>query len=125
MASLDTLAQAYALLGDLDQARQCWLEAVESGLEIGWKNGIPFCLFGLALVAGLEGDKESALRFHFAGERLNAEFNIRYVDPIARPEAELMTRLKEEVGQELAERLRSESEAQEPDMLLRSLIPAG
>jgi predicted ATPase/DNA-binding CsgD family transcriptional regulator len=125
MATLDTLAQAHALLGELDQARQCWLEAVESGIEIGWRNGIPFCLFGLALVAGLEGDKESALRFHFAGERLNAEFNIRYVDPIARPEAELVARLKDEVGRELAERLRSDSEAPEPDMLLRSLIPAG
>jgi tetratricopeptide (TPR) repeat protein len=125
MATLDTLAQAHALLGELDQARPLWLEAVESGLEIGWKNGIPFCLFGLALVAGLEGDKESALRFHFAGERLNAEFNLRYVDPIAGPEAELVARLKDEVGQELAERLRSESQAQEPDLLLRSLIPAG
>jgi predicted ATPase/DNA-binding CsgD family transcriptional regulator len=125
MASLDTLAQAYALLGDLDQARQCWLEAVESGLEIGWKNGIPFCLFGLALVAGLEGDKEAALRFHFAAERLNAEFNIRYVDPIARPEADLIARMTDEVGAEVVERLRSESQTQEPDTLLRSLIPAG
>jgi tetratricopeptide (TPR) repeat protein len=125
MATLDTLAQAHALLGEFEQARQCWLEAVESGLEIGWKNGVPFCLFGLALVAGLEGDKEAALRFHFAAERLNAEFNIRYVDPIARPEAELIARLQEEVGQELAEGLRSESQAQEPDVLLRSLIPAG
>jgi predicted ATPase/DNA-binding CsgD family transcriptional regulator len=125
MASLDTLAQAHALLGDLDQARQCWLEAVESGLEIGWKNGIPFCLFGLALVAGLEGDKEAALRFHFAAERLNAEFNIRYVDPIATPEADLIARLTDEVGAEVVERLRSESQAQEPDTLLRSLIPAG
>ena len=125
MASLDTLAQAHALLGDLDQARQCWLEAVESGLEIGWKNGIPFCLFGLALVAGLEGDKEAALRFHFAAERLNAEFNIRYVDPIAKPEADLIARLTDEVGAEVVERFRSESQAQEPDTLLRSLIPAG
>lgn len=125
MASLDTLAQAHALLGDLDQARQCWLEAVESGLEIGWKNGIPFCLFGLALVAGLEGDKEAALRFHFAAERLNAEFNIRYVDPIAKPEADLIARLTDEIGAEVVERLRSESQAQEPDTLLRSLIPAG
>jgi predicted ATPase/DNA-binding CsgD family transcriptional regulator len=125
MASLDTLAQAHALLGDLDQARQCWLEAVESGLEIGWKNGIPFCLFGLALLAGLEGDKEAALRFHFAAERLNAEFNIRYVDPIATPEADLIARLTDEVGAEVVERLRSESQAQEPDTLLRSLIPAG
>jgi tetratricopeptide (TPR) repeat protein len=124
MASLDTRAQAHVLLGELDPARQCWLEAVESGLEIGWKNGIPFCLFGLAFVAGLEGDKVAALRFHFAAERLNAEFNIRYVDPIAIPEADLIARLADEVGLEVVERLRSESRAEEPDTLLRSLIPA-
>jgi len=125
MAVLDTVAQAHALLGELDQARQCWLEALEKGFEIGWKNGLPFCLFGLALVAGLEGDKEAALRFHFAGERLNADLNIRYVDPIAAPEAELMTRLAEEVGQEVVERLRYESQIPEPDVLLRSLMPTG
>jgi predicted ATPase/DNA-binding CsgD family transcriptional regulator len=125
MASLDTRAQAHVLLGELDPARQCWWEAVESGLEIGWKNGIPFCLFGLALVAGLEGDKEAALRFHFAAERLNAELNIRYVDPIARPEADLMARLADEVGLEVVERLRSESQAEEADTLLRSLMAAG
>jgi len=125
MAVLDTVAQAHALLGELDQARQCWLEALERGFEIGWKNGLPFCLFGLALVAGLEGDKEAALRFHFAGERLNADLNIRYVDPIAAPEAELMTRLAEEVGQEVVERLRYESQIPEPDVLLRSLMPTG
>jgi tetratricopeptide (TPR) repeat protein len=124
MASLDTLAQAHVLLGELHQARVCWLEAVQSGLQIGWKNGIPFCLFGLAFVAGLEGDKETALRFHFAGERLNADFNIRYSDPIAAPEAELIGRLSNEVGLEVVERLRSESQAQEPDILLRSLMPA-
>ena len=125
MAVLDTVAQAHALLGELDQARQCWLDALEKGFEIGWKNGLPFCLFGLALVAGLEGDKEAALRFHFAGERLNADLNIRYVDPIAAPEAELMTRLAEEVGQEVVERLRYESQIPEPDVLLRSLMPTG
>jgi hypothetical protein len=125
MATLDTVAQAHVLLGELDEARQCWLEALEKGFEIGWKNGLPFCLFGLALVAGLEGDKLAALRFHFAGERLNADVNIRYTDPIARPEAELMARLADEVGQELVDRLRSESKAPEPDVLLRSLIPAG
>jgi hypothetical protein len=76
-------------------------------------------------VAGLEGDKEAALRFHFAAERLNAEFNLRYVDPIATPEADLIARLTDEVGAEVVERLRSESQAQEPDTLLRSLIPAG
>jgi predicted ATPase/DNA-binding CsgD family transcriptional regulator len=124
MATLDTVAQAHVLLGELDQARQCWLEALETGFEIGWKNGLPFCLFGLALVAGLEGRKEAALRFHFAGERLNADVNIRYTDPIAAPETELMTRLTNEVGQEVVERLRAESQAKEPDTLLRSLMPA-
>jgi predicted ATPase/DNA-binding CsgD family transcriptional regulator len=125
MATLDTVAQAHVLLGELNQARQCWLEALEKGFEIGWKNGLPFCLFGLALVAGLEGKKEAALRFHFAGERLNADLNIRYTDPIAAPEAELMTRSASEVGQEVVERLRAESQAPEPDILLRSLMPAG
>ncbi len=125
MATLDTVAQAHVLLGELDQARQCWIEALEKGFEIGWKNGLPFCLFGLALVAGLEGDKEAALRFHFAAERLNAEFNITYGDPIAKPEADLMARLADEVGLEVVERLRSESQAQEPDTLLRSLMAAG
>ena len=125
MATLDTVAQAHVLLGELDQARQCWLEALEKGFEIGWKNGLPFCLFGLALVAGLEGKKEAALRFHFAGERLNADVNIRYADPIATPEADLMARLTHEVGQEVVERLRAESQAEEPDILLRSLMPAG
>jgi hypothetical protein len=124
MATLDTLAQAHVLLGEFDKARQCWLEAVQSGLEIAWKNGIPFCLFGLAFVAGLEGHKETALRFHFAGERLNADFNIRYTDPITAPEAELISRLSKEVGLEVVERLRTESQAQEPDILLRSLMPA-
>ena len=125
MATLETKAQAHALLGELDEARQCWLEAVERGLEIGWKNGVPFCVFGLALVAGLEGDKEGALRLHLVAERLNADLNIKYVDPIAVPEAELMARLTNEVGQEVVERLRFEIDGLDPDMLLRSVKPAG
>lgn len=123
MATLDTMAQAHALLGELDQARQCWLEAVERGLEIGWRNGIPFCLFGLALVAGLEGDKEGALRLHIVAERLNAEPNIRYSDPIAAPEAELIAHLTNEVGQEVVERLRFEIGGLQTDVLLRTVIP--
>jgi predicted ATPase len=124
MATLDTVAQAHVLLGELDQARQCWLEAIERGLEIGWRNGVPFCLFGLALVAGIKGDKEGALRFHIVAERLNAEPNIRYSDPIATPEAELIARLTNELGQEVVERLRFEIEGMQPDVLLRTVIPA-
>lgn len=125
MATLDTMAQAHVLLGELDQARQCWLEAVERGLEIGWRNGIPFCLFGLALVAGLKGDKETALRLHFAAERLNADLNISYADPIAVPEAELIARLTNEVGQEVVERLRFEIGGLQADVLLANAMSAG
>jgi tetratricopeptide (TPR) repeat protein len=125
MATLDTLAQAHVLLGELDEARHCWLEAVERGLEIGWKNGVPFCLFGLALVAGLTGNKEGALRLHFVAERLNADLNITYYDPIAAPEAELMARFTKEVGRDVVERLRLEAGILEPDMLLRTVKPAG
>jgi predicted ATPase/DNA-binding CsgD family transcriptional regulator len=121
LATLDTLAQAHALLGELHLARRCWLEAIERGIEIGWKNGIPFCLFGLAFVAGLEGDREHALRLHFVAERLNADLNLSYYDPIAAPEAELIGRLTSEVGMEVAERIRSESWAIEPTLLLPAL----
>ncbi len=125
MATLDTLAQAHALLGELDEARQCWLEVMERSLEIGWKNGVPFCLFGLALVAGLAGDKEGALRLHFVAERLNADLNISYYDPIAAPEAELVARFTKEVGNEVVERLRLEAGVVEPDRLLQTVKPAG
>jgi hypothetical protein len=81
MATLDTLAKADVLLGELEEARECWLEAVERGLEIGWKNGVPFCLFELALVADLTGDREGALRLHFVAERLNPDLHLLYYDP--------------------------------------------
>jgi predicted ATPase/DNA-binding CsgD family transcriptional regulator len=125
MATLDTMAQAHVLLGELDQARRCWLEAVERGLEIGWRNGVPFCLFGLALVAGIEGDKEGALRLHIVAERLNAGPNIMYSDPIAAQEAEVIARVTNEVGQEVVERLRFEIGGLQPDALLQTVMPAG
>jgi predicted ATPase/DNA-binding CsgD family transcriptional regulator len=121
LATLDTLAQAHVLLGDLGQARQCWLEAAEQSIETGWNYGLPPCLFGLALVVGLKGHKEAALRFHFVAERLNADLNIRYADPIAERESELMTRFTSELPWEVVERLRSESGALEPNVLLEAV----
>jgi hypothetical protein len=104
---LDTQAQAHVLMGELDEARKCWLEAVECWVDTGWE--LSGYLFGLALVAGLEGEKEAALRLHFAAERMLADLNLTYPDPIAVQERELLAGLAEEVGQEVADRLRSES----------------
>ena len=109
MATLDTLAQAHALLGELESARRCWQEALERGVEIGWKNGIPFCCFGLAYVAGVDGDREEAIRLHLLAERLNSELNVNYYDPIAKPEADLLRRLMAEAKPSDIGRLQTES----------------
>ena len=121
--SLDTLAQAHLLTGDPDKARECWVEAVERWVDTNWE--LSGYLIGLGMVAGLRGDREAALRFHFVAERLLADLNLPYLDPIAPSEVELMSRLANEVGQEVVERLRSESKALEPEMLLSSAKPAG
>jgi tetratricopeptide (TPR) repeat protein len=125
MATLDTLAQAHVLLGELQSARELWHEAVQQGVDIGWKNGIPFCLFGLALVAGREGDDESALRLHFVAERLNAELNINYYDPIGAPESELIDQLKARMEPAVVEQIRSESGDLAPETLLQLVKSAG
>jgi len=119
--SLDTRAQAHLLTGEPDKARACWLEAVDRWVDTSWE--LSGYLFGLGMVAGLKGDREAALRFHFAAERLVVDLNLKYADPIAAQEAELMTRLASELGQGAVERLRSESGVMEPNKLLRP-IPA-
>jgi hypothetical protein len=96
---------------------------VERWVDTNWE--LSGYLIGLGMVAGLKGDREAALRFHFVAERLLANLNLPYLDPIAPNEAELMSRLANEVGQEVVERLRSESKALEPEMLLLGLKPPG
>jgi tetratricopeptide (TPR) repeat protein len=121
--SLDTLAQAHVLAGDVGKARTCWLEAAERCIDTNWDvSGV---LFGLALVTGLEGNKEAALRLHFVAERVIADLSQSYTDPIAVQEAELMSRLSSEVGMEVVERIRSQSAALEPNMLLRPVLAEG
>ena len=95
----------------------CWLEAAQQWVDTNWE--LAGYVFGLGLVAGLEGESETALRLHFVAVRLLSDLNMTYADPIAAQEAELMTRLATELGQEVVARLQSESAALEPEVLLR------
>ena len=118
----DTLAMADVLLGELDEAWQCWLQASEQGLGIGWGSEagvLPTCLFGLALVAGLRGKKQVAIRLHYCAQRLRAEENGSYNDPSSPKEAELLARLEAEAGPEAAAILRAEGEALSPEMAIK------
>jgi predicted ATPase/DNA-binding CsgD family transcriptional regulator/predicted HTH domain antitoxin len=118
---LDTLAMAHTLLGERDEARQCWLLSWEQCRDMGWGwEENPYqAVFGLALVAGLRGKKEVALRLHYFAERLMAEVSGAYDDPISPKEAEVMALLEADAGPEAAIRLRAESEALTPEMAIR------
>ena len=127
--TLDILAQAHAFLGELDQAKECWLEASEHAVDQGWGlvMNTPLCLFGLALVAGIRGNRQVALRLHYCAERLLAEINGSFNQPPRRSrlrsaitpmEAELMARLEAESGPEVLATLRAEGEALSPEMAI-------
>ena len=108
---LDTLAHMHALLGDLDLARACWLEAITFTLRSGEVLWTARCLDGLAYAAGLRGRKEAALRIHAAALHIQIEFGGEAHSPLTPLVAELTLRLTAEVGPDLAEQLRREGEA--------------
>jgi len=117
--ALDTLAQAHALLGDAEQARACWLEVTSLAMEEGVAINTIGCLEGLAYVAAMRGKKETALRLHHCAEHLLAEVDIQYAEPLAPQLRDLVARLQEEFGPELAARLRAQGDALTPaDALL-------
>lgn len=116
---LDTLAQALLLTGDVAGARRCWIEGAQLSTGTTWE--LSGCLFGLAAAAGQMGENEAAIRFHFAAERLLAQIDATFADPIAPLEAEVVARASKEVGQEVVERLQLETAAVEPESLLESL----
>jgi predicted ATPase/DNA-binding CsgD family transcriptional regulator len=109
----DTLAQALAFLGDLDQAKQRWIEVCESTNNLGWGYDmfIHTGLFGLALVAGLRGKNQLALRLHYCAERTMATGGGYFVEPITWMETEVIARLEAEAGPEVVATLRVEGEA--------------
>jgi tetratricopeptide (TPR) repeat protein len=112
--ALDTLAQAHALLGDADEARICWLEATPMAIQQGAAIDTSGCFEGLALAAGMRKKKETALRLHFCAEHLLTDVDLRYEEPIAPKLRELVARLQEEFGPEIALKLRAEGEALSP-----------
>jgi predicted ATPase len=109
----DTLAQAHAFLGELDQAKQRWIEVCELNGDLGWGYDmfIQTGLFGLALVAGLRGKNEVALRLHYCAERTMANGGGYYVEPITRMEVEVIARLEAEAGPGAVATLRAQGEA--------------
>jgi predicted ATPase/DNA-binding CsgD family transcriptional regulator len=118
---LDTLAMAHAELGELDQAKRCWLEALEKCRDVGWGweiGLVPGFLFGLALVAGLRGKTQVALRLHYCAERLLSEIEGSYNEPITAKEAEIVARLEAETGPKGTATLRAEGERLSPAMAI-------
>jgi predicted ATPase/DNA-binding CsgD family transcriptional regulator len=109
----DTLAQAYAFLGDLDQAKQRWIEVCESNYDLGWGYNIfiQIGLFGLALVAALRGKNQLALRLHYCAERAMATGGGYYEEPVTWMETEVIARLEAEAGPEAVASLRAEGAA--------------
>jgi tetratricopeptide (TPR) repeat protein len=118
--AVDTLAQANALLGELGEAKRNWIEVTEHCLDQGWGQDVnlPGGLFGLALVAGLRGKNQLALRLHYCAERTMAEVGGIYAEPITPRENELISRLEEEAGPDAVAILRTESEALTPEKAL-------
>ena len=107
------------MLGDLAEARQCWLQAAEQGLDMGWGSEagvLTTCLFGLALVSGLRGRYQVAIRLHHCAARRREEEDQTYDDPTSSQEAELVARLEAEAGPKAAAILRAEGEALSPEM---------
>jgi predicted ATPase/DNA-binding CsgD family transcriptional regulator len=108
---LDTLAQTNALLGDLDLARDAWLEAIPLALQYGELLMAAQILHGLAYAAGLRGKTETALRVYACALRIHTERDEHPYEPLTPHVTELAERLINAVGPDLAERLRSEGEA--------------
>jgi tetratricopeptide (TPR) repeat protein len=109
---VETLAQTHAFLGDVDQARACWLESAASlspdGAEV---IGAAVCLEGLAFTAGRREKIEVALRLHSCANRVFNEAEYHYTEPFAPKVYAYMEQLQAEVGPEVAARLLAEGES--------------
>ena len=110
-APLDTLAQAHAFLGDYAEARACWLEAAPLELRDQDMLGVAAFLCGLGFCAGARGRTEVALRLYHCGNNLLPVDTLAIYFPLEPKVRELVDKLENEVGTEVASRLRAEGEA--------------
>jgi predicted ATPase/DNA-binding CsgD family transcriptional regulator len=116
----ETLAQTNVFLGDIDQARTCWLTVAPVFLSNGQVLPAASCLEGLAFAAGLRRQAHLALRLHACASQLYAGASDSFDgEPIATRISELMKQLEAQVGPELAAKLRSEGEVLEPAAAVR------
>jgi non-specific serine/threonine protein kinase len=110
--AVETLAQAYAFLDEVDDARACWLESAASlspdGSEV---IAAAVCLEGLAFAAARRQRKEVALRLHACATRTFAETEYHYTEPFAARILEYMEQLNADARPDLSARLRSEGES--------------
>jgi predicted ATPase/DNA-binding SARP family transcriptional activator len=124
--ALDSLAQSLALLGEIDDARQYWLESADLALANEQTVPIAACLEGLAYAAGLRQRPEIACRLHSCAANLLRESGDTFeAEPLAPKVAELMTRMNAELGSTAAARLKAEGEALTIEAALQMARTAG
>ena len=113
----DTLAQTNVFLGDLDQARRCWLQVAPVFMANGQVVPAAACLEGLAYVAGMRKRTDLALRLHACAIQLFSGASDSFDgEPVAPKIREFIGQLEEQVGVEHAARLRKEGEALVPEI---------
>jgi predicted ATPase/DNA-binding CsgD family transcriptional regulator len=107
---IDTLAQAYALSGLVEEARRLELESVQ---HMATDQPLPsvYNLHALAWAAAMRGKTETALRLHYYATRLFDEAGMTNKEPLGPAIYEVIERLEADVGPEVASRLRADGEA--------------
>jgi hypothetical protein len=117
--ALDTLGQAHAILGELDAAHSCFLEATALAIQAEDIGTVFYALHGLAFTLGMRGRSDDALRVYYCAPHLWPEYSGRYDEPLAPHLTHLMGRLRNEAGSQLSQRLRMEGESLDVGAALR------
>jgi predicted ATPase/DNA-binding CsgD family transcriptional regulator len=120
---LETLAQAHVMLGELEAAAERWLDVLHECAGRWDSATVADSVFGLALVAGLNGRREESLRLYYLGVRLQADLDAPYWAPITPQVNELMARLEAEVGEDHQRNLRDDGAHLTPEAVLAQFRP--
>ena len=107
---IDTLAQAYALSGAVEEARELELESTQY-MAPDQPLASVYNVHALAWAAAMRGKTETALRLHYFATRLFDEAGMTNKEPLGVAIYEVMERAEAGVGPEVTSRLRAEGEA--------------